>query len=109
MNNTGVTKRPARSKSTDTEDTVERHLMRQVKALRGMVLKLPAIWYTGIPDRLVLLPQARVAFVELKRPKGGRYEPLQPWWLKRLAKLGFTVATLHTKEAVDDFLKDLTR
>lgn len=107
MNNTGVTKRSARSKSSDTEDTVERHLMRQVKRLRGMVLKLPAIWYTGILDRLVLLPGGRLAFVELKRPKGGKYEPLQPWWLKKLKGLGFTVATLRTKEAVDEFLESL--
>lgn len=94
----------ARWRITDTENTVENYLLKCVKKLRGICIKLPAIWYPGIPDRLVLLPRARVIFIELKRPKGGKFEPGQPGWLRRLALLGFEVHVCHTKDAVDEVL-----
>lgn len=92
---------------TQTEDKIENHLLKRVKEYRGVCIKLPAIWYTGIPDRLVLLPGARVLFVELKRPVGGRFEPGQPLWLRKLAKLGFTVRVWHTKALIDAYFKEL--
>jgi hypothetical protein len=108
MNNIDVTKQRPVSKATDTEDTVERHFCKRVKSLKGLTFKLPPLlWGAGLPDRICLMPGGRVAFAELKRPKGGRYEPLQRWWLKRLTRLGFVAVTLRTKEAVDDFLEDL--
>lgn len=97
----------ATSKSSDTEDSVEKHLRLRVKKLRGVCIKLPAILLNGIPDRIVLLSGGRVAFAELKRPKGGRYEPLQRWWHLRLRKLGFRVVVLRTKEAVEEFLESM--
>lgn len=88
-----------------TEASVEKHLRLRVKALGGLCIKLPAIWYAGIPDRLVLLPGARVLFIELKRPVGGKMEPLQPWWLRKLAALGFSVHVCNTKEKADELLE----
>lgn len=75
----------------------------EVKARGGVCIKLNPAWYKGIPDRLVILPQ-RIAFVELKRPKGGRLEFVQKWWKKRLTSLGHECQVLHTKEAVNAFL-----
>jgi len=46
------------------------------------------MWYIGIPDRLILLPKARVIFVELKR-YGKDARPNQSRWIRRLRKLGF--------------------
>lgn len=83
------------------ENTVEDHLCTCVKLLRGLCLKLPALLYPGIPDRLVLLPEGRMYFVELKRPKGGRFEPLQERVHAKLRALGFTVLVLYTKEQVN--------
>lgn len=87
-----------------TEDSVENHLLRRVKALRGLCIKLPALVYPGIPDRMLLLPGGRVVFMELKRPVGGRFEKLQPWWLRTLSRLGFPVYVCRTKQEVDDAL-----
>lgn len=80
---------------------MEKHLLKTVQALRGYCIKLPAMFYPGIPDRLVLLPGGRVFFVELKRPVGGKFEPGQPMWLRKLAKLGFDVHVWNTKASVD--------
>lgn len=90
-----------------TEDRVEGHLMKVVRAHGGICIKLPAIWYAGIPDRLVLLPDARVLFVELKRPVGGVFEKLQPLWIRKLRKLGFIVHVWHTKTSIDLYFKEL--
>lgn len=82
-----------------TEDTVEGHLVRQVKALGGVAAKLQLL--PGWPDRLVLLPGAVVLFVETKRPHGGKDEPRQPRVQGMLRSLGFTVLKLNSKDAVD--------
>lgn len=84
-----------------TEDRVEEHLRKQVKLLGGLCIKLNPFGYAGIPDRLVLLPGGVIAFFELKRPVGGKYEPLQLRWHSKLRKLGFHVFVCNTKASVD--------
>ena len=90
----------------DTEDTVETHLRKCVKLLQGLCIKLNPFGMRGIPDRLVLLPGARVLFVELKRPSGGVFEPLQERRHVKLRKLGFPVHVCYTKDQVDNLLKE---
>lgn len=85
-----------------TEDAVESHLVRRVEALGGLAIKVRFL--TGWPDRMILLPRGRIMWVELKRPKGGKFEPLQPYWIKTLRKLGFAVHVCKTKEEVDEVL-----
>lgn len=87
-----------------TEDTVESHLVKRVKALGGVAVKLMML--PGWPDRLVLLPGAVILFVELKRPHGGKDEPRQPRVQAMLRGLGFTMLKLNTKEAVDAALEE---
>ena len=57
----------------------------------------------GWPDRLVVLPHV-LKFVETKRPKKGRYEPLQKHIHKFLADLGHEVRIIKTKNEVDVFI-----
>lgn len=85
-----------------TEDSVENHLMRGVAKKRGLTIKLRFL--RGWPDRLVLLPKGVLFFVELKRPVGGVFEPLQQYIHKKLRKLGFQVWVCHTKEQVNEIL-----
>lgn len=86
------------------EAKVEETLVQGVNALGGLCIKLLTKYFSGLPDRLVLLPGGRIFFVELKRPKGGRAEPAQPKVHKMLAALGFPVQVLNTVEKVQDFL-----
>ncbi len=89
-------------KKRQTEDAVEGHLVRRVKALGGLAVKVRFL--TGWPDRMVLLPGGKLVWFELKRPKGGKFEPLQPYWIKTLRGLGFRVWVCKTKDEVDGAL-----
>lgn len=87
-----------------TEDTVEDHLRLQAKARGGVAAKISML--EGWPDRLVLLPGGWLAWVELKRPVGGKFEPMQPMILRLLRKLGFRVFVCKTKAEVDKVFKE---
>lgn len=86
------------------ESTIETYLVRHVKALRGLCLKIPAVHYVGIPDRLVLLPKGRVIFVELKAP-GKTPTPKQLQVHRKLTELGFAVYTIDNKELIKELVK----
>jgi hypothetical protein len=54
------------------EAEIERLLVERVEALGGLCLKATVLGRRGFPDRIVCLPGGRVAFVELKKPRGSR-------------------------------------
>ena len=85
------------------EVSIENFLRDEVARCGGFCVKLNPLWNIGIPDRLVVLPGC-VAFVELKRPKGGRLSVAQKFWSKRLTEMGCEWHMLHTKIFVNDFL-----
>ena len=58
------------------ESTVERHLREEAKKRKGMALKFVSPGMNGVPDRIVLMPDGKMAFVELKAP-GKTPRPLQ--------------------------------
>jgi hypothetical protein len=64
---------------------------------------MPAAWYIGIPDRLVLLPEGIVYFIELKRSKK-KASKLQAEWIKRLRSLGFRAGVVAGSHAVTTFI-----
>ena len=74
----------------ELEKDIERKLVDMVKRHGGLCLKGVCPGWVGVPDRIVLLPGARVVFVELKRPKCGRLSSMQKWWAKKLSTLGFS-------------------
>lgn len=90
-----------------TEDSIEAHLEKKTKEARGWAVKLPGVLMPGWPDRMVLLPGGRVVFVELKRPKGGKLERLQPLIHSKLRRLGFLVMVWNTKQQINEFFQEL--
>lgn len=86
------------------ESEIEKYLRNEVKKLGGTAFKFVSPGNSGVPDRLVCLPHAVVAFVELKAP-GGKPTALQLMQQKRLRALGFWVETLDSKKAVDAFIQ----
>ena len=50
------------------EKEVEQKLVKAVKLAGGFCIKFTSPGFDGVPDRLVLLPKGRMAFIELKAP-----------------------------------------
>ena len=89
----------------NSEETLERRLTELVRELKGRTIKLPAIWYEGIPDRLVLLPPRRTIFLELKK-EGEKPTKIQVYWQNWLRLRGFEAYVLDSYPAVEALLRD---
>lgn len=87
------------------EKDLEAKFVREVKALGGLCLKWVCPGNRGVPDRLVLLPEGRIAFVELKRSADSKLGPLQGYWARTLRLMGFEVYAIHTPDEVKQIVQ----
>ena len=88
------------------ENAVERRLTREVKKRGGLAPKFVSPGLDGVPDRLVLFPGGRFAFVELKAP-GKTMRPLQVHRANQLIALGFRVYCVDRSEQIGDVLDEI--
>ena len=88
------------------EKIIERKLVHAVKAMGGIAPKFTSPGFDGMPDRLVLLPQGIIAFVEVKR-HGEKPRPLQEARHGMLRRLGFEVYILDDGEQIPRLLADI--
>lgn len=90
----------------ESEKTLERNLVAKVKELKGWAIKLLPFQVAGLPDRLVLMPEGRMYFVEMKST-GVKPTLLQEVIHKRLEALGFPVYVIDTTEKLIKFIEGL--
>ena len=88
------------------EKQIEHSLVMAVKAAGGMCPKLVSPGTDGMPDRMILLPQGHIGFVEVKAP-GKKPRPLQERRHKQLRHLGFQVLILDKPEQIAEILKEV--
>ncbi|WP_147565112.1 VRR-NUC domain-containing protein [Clostridium tyrobutyricum] len=88
------------------ESKIENKLKIEVKKRGGMALKFVSPGLAGVPDRIVLMPKGKVAFVELKAP-GKKMRVLQLKRKKQLETLGFKVYLIDSFKAVNDFIQEM--
>ena len=88
------------------EREVERRLVTAVKKLGGLAPKFKSPGLDGVPDRLVLLPDGRLAFVEVKAP-GQKMRPLQLLRKRQLEELGFRVYCIDRPEQIGGVLDEI--
>lgn len=86
------------------ESEVEKKLVQGVKKLGGLCLKWVSPGYSGVPDRIVLLPHGVIYLVELKR-KGEVLRPRQRVVHKAFKKRNINVHTLKGEDEVKEFLE----
>ncbi len=87
----------------DSEKLIERKLVDAVKAKGGICVKFYSAYQRGVPDRIVLMPQGRVYFVELKST-GKKPTKLQELFIGKLRSLGFIVEVIDTIEKLNEFV-----
>lgn len=88
------------------ESLIEQHLVKEVNRRDGLCLKFNSQSMTGIPDRIILMKNGTVGFVEVKQ-KGKKPRPLQELRMKQLKRLGFKVYTLDEKEKIGEILDEI--
>ena len=74
---------------TQLEKDIEKKLRLMVERHGGLCLKWVCPGWSGVPDRIILLPGGHIIFAETKRPKGGKLSKQQEWWGKKLNSMGF--------------------
>ena len=83
------------------EKDIERRLRRKAKAAGCRCLKFVCPGYTGVPDRIILIPGGQVIFVELKAP-GKKERPRQAVVQNMLRRMGFKVySSVDSADKVD--------
>lgn len=88
------------------EKTIEQKLVTVVKKQGGICPKFVSPGFDGMPDRLVLLPFGRFAFVEVKAP-GEKPRPLQLARHGMLQRLGFRVYVLDDVNQIGGMLDEI--
>ncbi|KGI42494.1 VRR-NUC domain-containing protein [Clostridium tetani] len=88
------------------ESRIEKRLKKEIEKLDGKALKFVSPGMSGVPDRIILLPQGRIVFIELKAP-GKKPRSIQKYRIKELKNLGFRVEIIDSIEGVNNFIREI--
>ena len=85
------------------EKVIEQALVRAVLKHGGLCLKFVSPGYAGMPDRLILMPGGKIAFVEVKAP-GEKPRPLQVYMHAQLRILGFDLYVIDCRQQIPEVI-----
>lgn len=88
------------------ERSIEQRLIKEARKLGGLALKFVSPGVDGVPDRLVLMPGGRCAFVELKAP-GKTPRKLQLKRKSQFEALGFHVYIVDDTGMIGGILREI--
>ena len=88
------------------EVLIERKLIAAVKKRGGICPKWVSPGCDGMPDRIVLLPNRKIGFVEVKAP-GEQPRALQSARHRVLQRLGFSVFVLDDPQQIGGILDEI--
>lgn len=88
------------------ERTIEAKLRQKVKQRGGLCLKFTSPGTDGVPDRIILLSNGKMAFAETKAP-GKELRPLQKTRKRQLESLGFKVYVIDNTEMIGGVLDEI--
>lgn len=88
------------------EKEIEKKLVSRTKELGGIAFKFVSPGHAGVPDRLLLLPEGHIAFVEVKAPNK-QPRKLQAAMHRRIRRLGFKVYVLDDEAQIGGILDEI--
>ena len=88
------------------EKEIEKKLALEAKKRGGLAVKFVSPGFDGMPDRILLMPEGRIAFVEVKA-SGKRPRPLQMARHKLLRELGFSVFILDDESQITKIIEEI--
>lgn len=88
------------------EREIEKKFTDTVKKRGGIAPKFVSPGFDGMPDRIVLFPKGKMAFVEVKAP-GEQPRPLQIKRIEMLKSLGFQVFVLDDMKKIGVIIDEI--
>ncbi len=88
------------------EKTIERKFAAALRARGAMAWKFVSPGRQGVPDRIVLMPGGKVAFVELKT-ETGKLSPMQRATIERMRALGHDVRVVYGAQQAMEIVEEL--
>lgn len=88
------------------ERDIEARLVRMVRERGGLCYKFVSPGNDGVPDRIVITPDGRTIYVELKSERG-RLSALQAHQLQELRRCGADARVLKGLEQVRAFVEEV--
>jgi hypothetical protein len=89
-----------------SEKQIEQKLVTETRKKGGLAVKFVSPSFSGMPDRLVLLPHGVMGFVEVKAP-GKKPRLLQVSRHAMLREMGFQVFVLDSLEDIPGLLQQI--
>lgn len=88
------------------ERDIEAKLRRAIEKDGGLFFKFVSPGNDGVPDRIAILPEGQIWFIELKT-ESGRLAPIQVWQQDRLDALGCQVRTIRGMDEAAEFIEEV--
>ena len=90
----------------ESEKAIEQYCINAAKSHGGIAIKLTSPSVRGVPDRIIIKPDGKVGFLELKST-GKKPTKLQQHWLDKLNALGVKADSADSKAKVKTFIEEL--
>lgn len=88
------------------ERDIEAKLRQTIEKDGGLFFKFVSPGNDGVPDRIAILPDGQIWFVELKR-EGEKPTAVQKWQLEQLRKMGCNVALITGKQEARAWIREV--
>ena len=88
------------------EKTIEKKLREEVRKLGGYAIKFFCQTFTGLPDRIILMPGGRIWFAEIKTT-GKKPTARQHLVHEMLRKMSFSVHVVDDQPGLDSLLNEI--
>jgi hypothetical protein len=88
------------------EKDIEHKLVMEVKRVGGLALKFTSPGMVGVPDRIILMPNGKIAFAELKAP-GKKPRAIQVKRINQIRQLGFKVYVIDNTQMIGGVIDEI--
>ena len=88
------------------ESAIESKLVRMVRERGGLCYKFVSPNQPGVPDRIIITPEGRVVFVELKT-EIGRLAKIQKWQIGEMQKRNADVRVVRGLEEAKALVEEV--
>lgn len=88
------------------EKEIEQYLRKEIKKHKGMALKFVTPGFSGVMDRIILMPEGKIFFAEIKAP-GKKLRSRQVYVKELFENLGLKIYKIDSKEQAKKLIDEV--